>query len=59
MSQTDLNSAVDEYLNREDAANARPEGADHAELLETVAHEHGLTTARLTRAVLDHTPRPV
>lgn len=50
-----LNKAVAEYLQREAKAMKTPQGADHAELLETTAAEFGVDTAALTEAALDAT----
>lgn len=50
-----LEQAATEYFRREAEAMKRPEGADHAELLETVAVEFGVDAAVLTDAVLDQT----
>ena len=50
-----IKPAVDEILRREKAANRRPEGADHAEIIETVAQEYELDTDVLSKAFIDET----
>lgn len=48
-------AAVAEYFRREKAAMATPQGADHAEIVEQVAHKFGVTTDELSRKIIDQT----
>lgn len=48
-----LKAAVSAYFQREAEANAKPQGADVAEILEQVAVEFGVETDVLTEAMLD------
>ncbi|WP_282091311.1 hypothetical protein [Epibacterium ulvae] len=50
-----MQEAVQEYLRREEAAMKTPQGADHDELIETVAAEYGEESAALADEVLRST----
>lgn len=52
---TDLSQAVAAYLDRERAANRKPQGADHGAILESVADDFGIPLSDLRKAVLDAT----
>lgn len=49
-----ITDAVTEYMRLEKAANADMRGADHVKILADVASKHGIDSAILTEAVLDH-----
>jgi len=48
-----LEQALNAYFEREAKANATPQGADVAELLEQTAADFGVQTDVLTEAMLD------
>ena len=52
---TDLPKAVAEYFAREKEAMKTMEGADHAAIIEEVAHEFGVISEELSMAVIDET----
>lgn len=52
---TDVDVAVAEYLRRESAAMATPQGADHVAIMEAVAGEYGIDVSVLSGAVIDQT----
>ena len=49
-----LNKALEEYLRREKEDMKTMRGADHAAIIEEVAHQNGVTVAELTDEVLRH-----
>jgi hypothetical protein len=51
---TDRAAIAAEYLRREAEANRRPEGADHAAIMLSVALSYGVSPSFVRQAVLDH-----